>query len=185
VWQEAVEGNVAAILDLLVPSYGGLGAQISGDIPLLGPFGASVSINAQLVVNRVSDEVSFQVSWSKGGGLGWGAGVAATGGLILGWGASESHSAQPSLDFGASAAAKFAGAVNLSVPLALEQDPIFGQVPVALYLGAGAGAAFAGLDATRSDVIFQETSSIPGVGQWFLSGFLPPLCWFPFPSQQR
>jgi hypothetical protein len=173
------------MVDLIVPSYAGLGGQIAGDVPVLGPVGGSVSVNAQLVFNRVSDELSFQVRWSKGGGVGWGGGVAATAGLVFGWAASESHSAVPWLDIGASAAVQYAGTVDISIPLEAEADPVFGQVPVELYLGGGYGAAFVGVDVTRSDVLSQQTVTIPGAGRSLFVASLSPLAVLIFPSQLR
>jgi hypothetical protein len=139
----ALSGDAYAMIELLVPSHVGWRIQLEGTVFI---FSGTIGING--VYNFVDHQFGGSVDWSLGGGPGYGAGAAVTTGPLIGWASSnvEDVTSGNSVILSGSAAAEGALTVGVSAPLGdsgLYLDPHYGQVPATLYLGGGAGGAFA------------------------------------------
>lgn len=84
--------------------------------------------------------------------IGIGAGASGTGGLLVRWGSSSVNDVAQGFSgiVSGTAAAEGAVAVAITAPIdekGLHVDPYSGQVPSTIYIGGGAGGAYAGIGA--------------------------------------
>ena len=140
---KALSGDIYSMIELLIPSHLGWRIQIEGTIFI---FSGTVGVNG--VFNFVENQFGASADWSLGGGPGYGAGAAVTTGPLVGWGSSnvEDVTTGNSVVLSGSAAAELALTGAVSAPVGnngLYIDPYYGQTPATLYLGGGAGGAFA------------------------------------------
>lgn len=149
---KVMQGDISALVDLLIPSHIGGRLQVEVSIDFGIAWSGSIGVNG--VYNRHSDELSANVDWAFEPGIGIGAGGSATGGLLIGWGSSQVEDATQGYSgiISGTAAAEGALAAAVTFPIdvdkkALYVDPYSGQVPTTVYIGGGAGAAYAGIGA--------------------------------------
>ncbi|HLC03054.1 MAG TPA: RHS repeat-associated core domain-containing protein [Anaerolineales bacterium] len=145
----ALKGDVLAMLQLFLPTH--FGGRLQGE---LAYYIFSVSVGGNIVLNRVDGRLAANLGWSAEGGPGILGGGALTLGPLFGFDSSsvEDVVSGYSASISASAAARFAGTVSLSVPFEREAisefpfhvDPEYGQVPSTVYVGGGAGGVYAG-----------------------------------------
>lgn len=147
-----IQGDVSALVDLLIPSH--IGGRIQVEVSIDFVIGWSGSIGVNGVYNRYSDELAANVDWAFEPGIGIGGGGSATGGLLIGWGSSQVEDATQGYSgiISGTAAAEGAVAAAVTFPIdmdkkALYVDPHSGQVPATVYIGGGAGGAYAGIGA--------------------------------------
>jgi hypothetical protein len=138
----------------MLPTHGGIRLQGEGSIDL--GLGVSGSIGLNVVYNRIDDRLLANVDWAVEPGLGYGEGISFTGGPLIGWLSTnvDDATAGYSIIFSGSAAAEGAVTVAITAPLEglyptyqVHVDSHYGQVPFTVYVGGGAGAAYAGVGA--------------------------------------
>ena len=142
------QGDISALVELLIPSHIGGRLQLEASFTLL--VGVSVSVGVNGVYNRYSDELAANVDWAIEGGGGIGAGASGTGGLLIGWGSSSVDDATKGFSgiLSGTAAAEPAVSAAITAPLdknGLHVDPYSGQVPFTGYFGVGGGGGYAGI----------------------------------------
>lgn len=140
VTDKVLQGDITAIIDLVVPTHIGLRAQWEGSFD--PGFSASGTVGFNLVYNRVSDELAYSIDISPSGGVGVGTGSAGTGGVLIGWASSDVDDVTTGASGIFTATGAFVAAVTVAVSSPLVVDPIYGQVPFTFYIGAGPGGAF-------------------------------------------
>ena len=158
----AFEGDVGAIIDLLVPTNFGWRFQIEVSASLPNGWGVTVTPGLNLVFNRVSRELgaSFDVSGEPGFGISPTiVGGSGTTGPILGWVSSTVTDVVQGDSYVVSGTASYEAAISgaVSVPregnsLYLHVDPVYGQVPFTFYGGAGGGSPYGGVGVGPSHV---------------------------------
>ena len=142
------QGDLSPRIDLLIPSH--IGGRLQLEISLNIAIGLSGSVGVNAIYNRHSDELGGNVDWALEPGVGLGAGVSATGGLLVGWGSSTVDDVIKGFSgiISGTAAAEAAITVAIIAPVndkGLHLDPITGQVPATIYIGGGAGGGYAGI----------------------------------------
>ncbi|WKZ50323.1 MAG: RHS repeat-associated core domain-containing protein [Anaerolineales bacterium] len=161
---EALNGNVGAIIDFLIPSHIGFRWQleVSGSIGGIIGIGPSGTLGLNVAYNRKSEEFAAFADLTGEGGVGAGSplGASVTTGPLVGWGSSTvsdvatgdsavlSGTVAPDLAVSFSGSAPLEG-YSVSDPLNFENanlhvDPVYGQVPATLYGGGGFGGYYAG-----------------------------------------
>jgi hypothetical protein len=149
-FDKVLNGDINAIINMLVPSH--FGARIQTEIvPFKFVVGVSVSVGVNVVYNRVDGEFFSSGDVSIQPGIGTGSGISATVGPLIGWNSSkiEDSTSGDSYITGVSGAYGVAGSIAISVPkegsnllAPFHNDPVFGQVPVTVYVGVGSGAIY-------------------------------------------
>jgi hypothetical protein len=141
VFDKAIQGDITAVIDLLIPTHVGVRVQVEGSFDP----GVSTSGTAgfNLVYNRVSDELAYSIDVAGTGGVGVGTGGSVTGGVLIGWASSDVDDATTGTSGVLSATGAYIAAVTASISAPLKVDPKYGQVPFTFYVGAGSGGAFA------------------------------------------
>ena len=162
----ALNGDILAIADLLIPTHfgwrwqGEISLSIGGGIGI-GPSG-TIGVNG--VFNRNSGEFATFLDWSVEGGAGAGSpvGASVTTGPIVGWGSSTvrdvangnsvivSGTVAPDLAVSGAVSAPVDGDSIENVKLHV--DPVYGQVPTTAYGGGGIGTLYGGVGAGGSHV---------------------------------
>jgi hypothetical protein len=155
VFESALDGDLGAIVELLIPTHGGLRIQGEGAIGL-GPFGVTGTVGVNVIYNRIDQRLAANGDWSVEPGIGLGAGGSVTFGPIIGWLSTNIEDSTNGYSgiLSGSAAAEEAASVAITIPFegsspqsltGVHVDPYYGQVPFTLFLGGGAGAAYAGV----------------------------------------
>ena len=148
---KARRGDLGAAIQLIIPSHIGFRLQVEGSIDV--GVGVSGTIGVNGIYNRNSGGLAGNVDWSVELGGGIGAGLSGTGGLLVGWASSNVDDVIQGYSgiISGTAAAEGALSVALTAPLDPETgfhvDRYSGQVPATLYIGGGAGGAYAGVGA--------------------------------------
>jgi hypothetical protein len=157
----ALNGDILAIADLLIPTHFGWRDQfeLSGGLGSPVSFGPSGTLGINFAYNRVSGELAAFADWTLegSGSTGLPVGASFTTGPIVGWGSSTINDVAQGNSAIISGTAAYEGAISASVSVPVDGitphvDPVYGQIPTTVYGGGGAGYAYAGLAAGGTHV---------------------------------
>jgi RHS repeat-associated protein len=168
VFEKALSGDASAIIELLLPTHLGVRGQIEGSIDL--GFGLSGTVGANVVYNRIDDRLAGSIDWAIEPGAGIGEGVSGTVGPLVGFLSTKVDDATSGYSGILSGTTAAGGAISVGVVAPLEGTSIenisglhvdshYGQVPFTIYLGGGAGGAYAGVGGGLSGTFTQNDLS--------------------------
>ncbi len=171
VFCRALEGDLGAIVDLLVPTHVGWRLQGEGAVDLafvIPNFSISISGGGNIAYNRYSDQLAMSVDWAIEPGFGIGAGGSVTTGPLLGWGSSRVEDVTTGTSGLISGTAAYIAALSggVSSPWPLKDDPVYGVAPATLYGGAGVGGDYAGVGAGPSTSVLNVDLSFLLPSHW-------------------
>ena len=164
VMDRAFDGDIRAMLDVIIPTHFGFRLQGEFSIPTGTPWGPSGALGVNWIHNFRSGEndsnADFTLEPYSGG---FGGEISFSGGVLFGWGSSnvKDVTAGKAEVFGGTVAAGPAVSVSVVAPMhdngtMLHVDPAYGMVPTTLYIGGGSGCCYAGGGAGKSITIFDR-----------------------------
>jgi hypothetical protein len=159
---KAFNGDVGAILDLLIPTHFGWRGQLEVGVTPNPAFslGPSGTLGVNIAYNRFSGELGAFVDWTTevGGSTGTPVGASFTEVPIIGWGSSTIKDVAKGDSAIVSGTAAYKGAISASISVPFEGsigmpfegfklhvDPVYGQIPSTAYGGGGVGYAYGSL----------------------------------------
>jgi hypothetical protein len=155
----AVNGDLAAVADLLIPTHGGARLQLEGSFWVF-----SVSGGVNMIYNRNDHHLGANLDFTGeiSPGLSLGAGASLTVGPLIGWGSSSVDDVISGNSVIVSGAAAYEGAATGAVSAPLTGiDPYYGQIPATVYFGVGVGGAYAGLSGGLTHSFFSGSIPLP------------------------
>ncbi|MEK6752873.1 MAG: RHS repeat-associated core domain-containing protein, partial [Chloroflexota bacterium] len=171
----AVNGDIASLLEIMFPSHFGLGTQFSFAGGFAEILGAGFEVSGNAIYYWRTDQLIITIDGGINGGVGVKVPIpvetSLTAGPIVGWGQSSPNAGNSAIGLGASASAIEAGTISVSVPtnigldgVNVYQDPYYGVIPATIYAGVGAGCCGAGASGSITGTIY--TQGVSGVLPW-------------------